>query len=73
MEPWEVLKAIHLPGLPDGAGMAFFKVGRTRQDLAIVNAAALLVMENRICKKCRLAVGAVAPVPLRLREAEEMR
>lgn len=72
MESREVLKAIHLPRLPERAGMAFLKVGRTRQDLAIVNAAALLVMENRICKKCRLAVGAVAPVPLRLKKVEEM-
>lgn len=72
MEPWEVLKTIHLPRPPDRAGTAFLKAGRTRQDLAIVNAAALLVMENRVCKKCRLAVGAVAPVPLRLKEVEAM-
>lgn len=68
----EVLKAIHIPEPPDRAGMAFLKVGRTRQDLAIVNAAALLVVENSICSKCRLAVGAVAPVPMRLKEAEKM-
>lgn len=72
MGPREILKAIHLPKPPDGAAMAFLKVGRTRQDLAIVNAAALLVMENGVCKKCRLAIGAVAPVPLRLKKVEEM-
>ena len=72
MGPCEVLKAIHLPELQGRTGMAFLKVGRTRQDLAMVNAAALLVMEEGVCKKCRLAVGAVAPVPLRLEKVEEM-
>ena len=72
MEPWEILKTIHLPKLPDRTGTAFLKLGRTRQDLAIVNASALLVMENGVCKKCRLAIGAVAPVPLRLKKVEEM-
>jgi len=72
MEPGEVLKAIRLPRPADRTGMAFLKVGRTRQDLAIVNAAALLVMENKICKKCRVAIGAVAPVPLRLKKVEAM-
>ena len=37
-----------------------------------MNASALLVMENGICKKCRLAIGAVAPVPLRLKKVEAM-
>ena len=50
--------------------MAFLKMGRVRQDIAIANAAALLVLEKDVCRKCRLAVGAVAPVPLRLRQVE---
>ena len=52
--------------------MAFLKVGRVVQDLAVVNAAALLVMDHKICRKCRLAVGAVAPVPLRLTNVEKI-
>lgn len=72
MGPLEILKAIHLPELPARAGTAFLKVGRTRQDLAIVNAAALLVLEGGVCTQCRLAVGAVAPVPLRLKKVEKM-
>jgi carbon-monoxide dehydrogenase medium subunit len=72
MGPLEVLKTIHIPEPSGRTGMAFLKVGRTRQDLAIVNAAALLVMENGVCRKCRLVAGAVAPVPLRLKNVEEM-
>ncbi|MBW1869375.1 MAG: hypothetical protein JRI73_08790 [Deltaproteobacteria bacterium] len=50
----------------------FLKKGRVTQDIAIVNAAALLVMEGKVCRKCRLTVGAVAAVPLRLSEVEEL-
>jgi CO/xanthine dehydrogenase FAD-binding subunit len=52
--------------------MAFLKTGRVSQDIAVANAAALLVMKGRVCRTCRLAVGAVAPVPLRLRNVEEV-
>ena len=72
MGPAEVLKSIKIPQKMDLTGMAFLKVGRVVQDLAIVNAAALLVMDHKICRKCRLAVGAVAPVPLRLKSVEKM-
>jgi carbon-monoxide dehydrogenase medium subunit len=43
-----------------------------RQDIALVNAAALVVMKGNICTKCRLALGAVAPVPLRLKSVEKI-
>jgi carbon-monoxide dehydrogenase medium subunit len=71
MEPAEVLGSIHIPPTDVGAGMAFLKAGRVSQDIAIVNAAAMVVMEDKVCRKCRLAAGAVAPVPLRLKRAEE--
>jgi len=71
MDPSEVLKEIKIPAKADHTGMAFLKVGRVAKDIAISNAAALLVVEDKICRKCRLAVGAVAPVPLRLKSIEE--
>lgn len=67
----EVLTEIRIPQGERQTGAAFMKLGRVAQDIAIVNAAALLVMEKKKCRKCRLAVGAVAPVPLRLRRVEE--
>ena len=72
MNPTEIMTHIKIPSGADGAGMAFLKVGRVTQDIAIVNAAALLIMDKRICRKCRLAVGAVAPTPLRLRKIERI-
>lgn len=70
MDPTEVMTGLHIPQPEKGTGMASQKIGRTAQDIAIANAAALLVMENGKCCKCRLAVGAVAPTPLRLTSVE---
>ena len=72
MEAGEVLTQIEIPDKADHTGMAFLKMGRVAQDIAIVNAAALLVMDHEKCLKCRLAVGAVAPVPLRLENVEKI-
>ncbi len=67
----EVVKAVVVPGMKKGAGSAFLKAGRVSQDIALINAAALVAMEGGVCKTCRLAAGAVAPVPLRLKETEK--
>ena len=70
-EPEEIMTCINIPGQDAGTGTAFLKTGRVSQDIAIANAAALVSMEGGVCRKCRLAVGAVAPVPLRLKSIEE--
>jgi len=72
IEAPEILTTIRIPPPREDTIMAFLKIGRVSTDIAIVNAAALLFMDNKVCKRCRLAVGAVAPVPLRLRSAEKM-
>lgn len=72
MNPSEMMTGIMLPEIKKGTGSAFLKTGRVSQDIAVVNAAALVVMEGGVCKKCRLSVGAVAPVPLRLTDIETM-
>jgi CO/xanthine dehydrogenase FAD-binding subunit len=72
MKPDEVLTEVRLPEPPGASGSAFLKIGRVTQDLAVVNAAAFLVMEKGKCRICRLAAGAVAPIPLRLKAAEKM-
>lgn len=70
LAPGEVLTAIELGPPPPGARSVFFKKGRVRMDLAVVNYAALLVMDGEVCRDVRLCAGAVAPVPLRLDAAE---
>ncbi len=72
LESAEILKEIKIPQKAPHTGMAFLKIGRLSQDIAVVNAAALLVMDRETCIKCRLSVGAVAPVPLRLKGVEKL-
>jgi carbon-monoxide dehydrogenase medium subunit len=72
LDPTEILTGVLLPRRTERTGTAFCKIGRTRQDIAVVNAAAFVEMEGRVFKRCRLCVGAVAPVPLRLLRAEAM-
>jgi CO/xanthine dehydrogenase FAD-binding subunit len=49
----------------------FYKIGRTAEDISIVNAAVTLIIQDDIITSARLVMGAVAPVPLRAARAEE--
>ncbi|MFN3761943.1 MAG: FAD binding domain-containing protein [Anaerolineae bacterium] len=70
LEPGELLVAVELPSPRARSGGAFLKVGRVAADLAKVNAAVLLVREGDRIADARLVFGAVAPTPLRARQAE---
>ncbi|MFW6114801.1 MAG: FAD binding domain-containing protein [Thermodesulfobacteriota bacterium] len=72
MDSTEVLTQIKIQPLRKHTGTSFLKLGRVSTDIAMVNAAAILTMNGKTCARCRLAVGAVAPVPLRLRSVEKM-
>ncbi len=49
----------------------FYKIGRTAEDISIVNAATTLIIQDGIITAARLVMGAVALVPLRAVQAEE--
>ncbi|MFW6055112.1 MAG: FAD binding domain-containing protein [Thermodesulfobacteriota bacterium] len=67
----EIIKEVRIPGKHLQGKTAFLKIGRTAKDLALVNAAVRIEMQGRVCSFCRLATGAVAPVPLRLKPVED--
>lgn len=71
LRPDEILTGVYVPHPPKGAGSSFIKLGRTSLDLAIVNIAVTLRLRGGAVDQCRIAMGAVAPKPLRLREVEE--
>ncbi|MFQ5857244.1 MAG: FAD binding domain-containing protein [Anaerolineae bacterium] len=71
----EILVEIQVPVLPPRTGTSFLKLGRRKAlTLAIVNAAALLSLDadGRTIESARIALGAVAPTPLRARQAESI-
>ena len=49
----------------------FYKIGRTSEDISMVNAAATLIIDNNTITTAHLVLGAVAPTPLRVKIAEE--
>lgn len=67
----ELIQEIRIP-LDDPAMQGgFYKIGRTAEDISIVNAAATLAISDGIIRSARLVLGAVAPTPLRAMRAEE--
>jgi len=68
----EILTEVQVPCPPPGTGTAYMKVGRTEGDLAKVNATVALTVRNSVCRDVKIALGAVAPTPIRARKAENM-
>jgi CO/xanthine dehydrogenase FAD-binding subunit len=69
----EMLLGISIPK-PDTSGRGvYLKLSpRHSMDLAVVGVAAVGVMEDGVCKDVKIALGAVAPTPIRAPMAEEM-
>jgi CO/xanthine dehydrogenase FAD-binding subunit len=72
LEYYEMVTEIIVPGLPAGTGMAFLRATRVAADLAKVNVAAAVTVKNGACEDARIALGGVAPTPIRARKAEEV-
>jgi carbon-monoxide dehydrogenase medium subunit len=71
LRPDEVVTAIEVPPPPRNGGKAYIKHGRRRaMELATVGVAVSLEQKNGQCSDIRIALGAVAPTPIRARQAE---
>lgn len=69
-----LLVEVFIPLLPRGrAAWSFQKLGRLESDISVVNAAVGLGLDPQgHCQWARIAVGAVAPTPLRMVQAEKL-
>ena len=64
---------VAIPALPRGGRWSFQKLGRTASDISLVNAAAGLQLDSQgRVKWVRIALGAVAPTPIRAVNAEKL-
>jgi CO/xanthine dehydrogenase FAD-binding subunit len=71
LKPDELLVEIRIP--PVKGKTAFLKLGRRRaMTLSVVNTAVRLQMHGKTCKESRIAVGSMAPRPLRCKKAERI-
>ena len=68
----ELIREIRIPVPPKKLQGGFYKIGRTADDISMVNAATALIIENGQIVSARLVLGAVAPIPLRIPGAEEL-
>jgi xanthine dehydrogenase YagS FAD-binding subunit len=69
----EVLAAITLPAAPAGERSTYHKVlDREAWTHAVVSAAIVLDMNTDVCRRARIVLGGVAPIPWRLPEVEKL-
>ena len=69
--PDEVLVELVIPAPPPRSGGNYLRhTPRRELDIAVVGVASQLTLSDGVCSKARISLGAVAPIPLRAREAE---
>jgi CO/xanthine dehydrogenase FAD-binding subunit len=67
----EILQEIQISNLPPHAKGIYLKLTpRRAMDLAIVGVAVVVIAEDGFCNDIRIALGAVAPTPIRAKRAE---
>lgn len=75
LEPDELITAVSVRPLPAASGAAYVKfLPRSADDYATVAVAATVTVEadGERCREARIALGSVAPTPLRAKAAEAM-
>ena len=73
LEPDELVTEITIPPPPPRTGRIYIKHGRRKaMELATVGVAISLTLEGETCREVRIALGAVAPTPIRARRAETL-
>jgi len=72
LAPDEILLEIVVPAPGARSGGHYLRhTPRRELDIAVVGVASQLTLSNGVCSKARIALAAVAPVPLRARAAEQ--
>lgn len=74
MEPEEILTGVRIPPLPDNSAAHFIKLGQRRSmAISVVNLCTRLSLaSDGTVAEARIALGAVAPTPLRATAAERI-
>jgi carbon-monoxide dehydrogenase medium subunit len=72
LEPDEMVTEILLPPPQGKLGWGFLRRTRTAIDIALVSSCVVLRADHGVCSEVGIALGAVAPTPLRAVEAEAL-
>jgi xanthine dehydrogenase YagS FAD-binding subunit len=72
LEADEMVTEIQVPQPPDGAKQTFFKFRlRESVDFPIVSIASVITINGGVCQDASIALGAVAPAPIRATKMEQ--
>jgi carbon-monoxide dehydrogenase medium subunit len=73
LAPDELVTEVSVPIPPPKSGGAFFRLAKRGGNvISIVSAAAFLTMNGKLCSTARIAMGSVAPTPIRIKTAEKV-
>ena len=73
LQPDEFVTEVHVPHLPKRTKQTFIKFTlRKPVDFAIASVASVILEQDGVCEDASLALGAVAPTPVRATDAEEV-
>lgn len=73
LQPDEILVEVMVPPPLPRTGQVYIKHGRRKaMELATVGVAVTMALEGEVCREVRIVLGAVAPTPIRAREAESL-
>jgi carbon-monoxide dehydrogenase medium subunit len=67
----EMVTGVQIPKLEANTGTAFLRLTRVAADLTKVSAASAVTIKDGMCQKARIALGGVAPTPIRAKKTEE--
>jgi len=71
LQPGELLRELRLPAPPASTGGVYVRqTPRKQMDIAVVGVAVLLTLDGGRIQRARIALGAVAPTPIRAPQAE---
>jgi len=69
----ELVVEVQVPNPPPSSGMVYIKhTIRDAMELAVVGVAGLVTLKNGVCGEIKIALGAVAPTPMRAKKAESI-
>jgi len=72
LSPDELVTEVDVPIPPSHSGGAFFRLAKRGGNIiSIVSAGAFLALKGKVCSVARIAMGSVAPTPIRIKSAEK--
>jgi CO/xanthine dehydrogenase FAD-binding subunit len=72
LQPGEIITEIQVPSPSPQSGGVYLKHSIRGVDIAIVGVGVVITLDGESCKDIKIALGAVAPTPIRARRAEDL-